>query len=237
MKTIRFIFLILIFLAVAKADDTIIIEKFKKMTYQQQEEAIGQAPEEIKPQLQKILLHTHLVDQCGGEEALKRVKETQRSIARGLGGLLGFYSLQHEMSVQYIGVAMEANRNADMPYQKRREAEMNLKAKYDDAVLQRCHAIGQLVFKLAPSPAALELANKAEKLGEQIQTDLHLMESPTVPITKKKLDEINKEAEEMYEQLKKLPALTPQEVQQEYNAIPDEEVRINRMDAVGPGSQ
>ncbi len=198
------------------------------MTRDEQLKAYDQASSEDKPEMKKVLLHGYLLFKFGGEDGLKREREIKRINARGLIYLDLFYQRQSDLWNSYIINTYRVNQKAGITKNKLEEIHDHLEEMYDP-IDKRYPTIHQLIFKLAPSPEALELAKKAEMLTKQIDKE-YLDQSPTVKlITKEQLAEVDKEATQIYEELKKLPSLTPEQVQKEYDAIPDDKVLGNSM--------
>ncbi len=229
MKIIYCILLTLILLANVKGEVPVTIEQFKKMTWDEQLKAYEQASSEDKPEMKKILLHGYLLFKFGGEDGLKMKKENKSIEARGLIYLDLFYGTQLTLWECYITSTYTANEKAGMAKTKQKELYDHLEGMYDP-IEKRYPVIHQLIFKLAPSPEALALAKKAEMLDKQIDKVYNFNQpTPIKPITKGQLAEVDKQADQIYEELKKLPSLTPEQIQKEYDAIPDDKVLGNSM--------
>jgi hypothetical protein len=216
-------------LATSQGDNTITVESFKKMSIAEQSVALEKAPSELKSELSKIHLHAYLTYNLGGEEGLNRAKENIRIEDKGLKELELFYFVKIKQWSLYTGTITDANRRAGMPHEKQIEVENTLEANLK-ASEKQYQVVHQLVFKLKPSPEALDL--------NKIATT-YLMQAPDDPntlLTIEALENLDKEGDKMYEEMKKLPTLTPEEIQKEYDAVPDEKVPVNEMDVVRPPS-
>jgi hypothetical protein len=194
------------------------------MTYEEQAKAYDQASPDIKPKLKKILLHSILVRNFGGEEGLKMEKERQVIDKKGLIYLEVFYEIQDNLWQGYLGTMILATRTSGMTPDKQAVLLKPLNEEAD-AIEASCGSVRQLLLAAAVSPEALKLAEHAETRVDELKKQYNLGQSgPRVP-TKDQLADLDKEADQLLDQIKKLPVLTPEEVQKEYDDFPDEDVR------------
>lgn len=224
MKTFYSILFLLTLLAISKGADPISIDEFKKMKYPDQVKAFDAAPPEMKAKLLNIFAHSYLLQSLGGEEQLKNEKETRIIEERGLLWLEMFYETQDDLWQVYAGAAISASQRSGMPLEKQAEVQKQLNEE-SDAINKQFHEVHQLVFRVAASPQALELAKKVETRVDEIRKTYNIGQAtPQIPITKEQITDLDKEADQLLEEIKKLPRLTPAQAQKEYDAFPDSKV-------------
>jgi hypothetical protein len=225
MKLLYSILLIGLSMVYCRAGDLISIDDFKKVKDpDKREELIQKAPPEQREALKKIHLHMYLLDYFGGEAGLKREKESYVAKARGFERLESLFDQQGNMWEEYIGAVDTANEKAGMTHDKMADAERELRIE-EASIKSRLAAVHSLLFNLAASPAALELDKKAGDLDEKIEKRLVSDgTTPNSPITKSERLEYDKQLDQTFEELKKLPALPPEQVQKEYNEFPEEKI-------------
>jgi len=102
-------------------------------------------------------------------------------------------------------------------YRKLRNEETPIKS--------RLAVVHSLVYNLAASPGALELEKKAETLDVELEKRLTTDgRTPYTPITESERMAFDKQLDEIFETLTKLPVLPPQQVQKEYEEFSEEKI-------------
>jgi hypothetical protein len=78
---------------------------------------------------------------------------------------------------------------------------------------------------MAATPEALALNKEAGELCDQLSARLMSNDSTSSePMTREQLIDVDKQIDRMFEEMKKLPKLTPQEAQKEFDAFTDEKL-------------
>lgn len=207
------------------AADPVFIDQFKKLDSTAREKIIQQASPEQTDELKKIDLHMDLLLRWHGEEGLRIAKESQVSKVRGLGDLEMFFKIQSQVWDAYVSAALEANKKAGMP----RETQIAAEEKFvneRDAFRNRFPAIHSLILNIAASPDALRLDKRAGQLAEQWSIRmLTNSERSYRPVTKTEWMEMDQQAEQILQEIKKLPKLSFEELQKELGAVTDDKVR------------
>jgi hypothetical protein len=226
MKRIYFILLLFLVAIDVQGSGLVSIEDFKKVTREDERQAIiRQAPPEQKEVLTKIDLHLSLVQDLGGEAQLKRFKEGCVSRARGFVGIEGLFNEYIMVFGSYANGVMDANKAAGMPVVQQREVEMKL-SQGEDAIRKN---VDTLLFNLAASPEALELNRRANALAIKLNDRTTVTDSnPFHPITTEERKQVDKQMDQIFSELERLPKLTPEEAQKEYDAFTEEQVREER---------
>ena len=221
MKIYRNIISLSFLLCSVNAADPISIEAFKKMSLPEQRQAIADAPAEIKKEFEKIYLHAALIAQHGGEAGLKFFKEQFVIRAKGFLPFEHVFGTHSQLWHQYLA-SEESKFTAKKGGEKEREAVIALE-KETLALDQRALAAHDIAFRLAPSARALDLAKRAEKLNAEWRK--RWLDSPGAKgITKEQLSEADRQINEIFEQMKSLPSLTPEEAKKEYDTFPEEDL-------------
>jgi len=229
MKMIRIILTITLAFAPLLRAASISVEDFKKMDPLDREKTIQQAPSEEQAELRKLDLHMLLVQGAGGEAGLKAQKERTAIRMRGLYDLEGILGTQMQLWDCYASGVLMANKGFKMPPKQQADAER--KFLYEgEALRARTSQIHALVFNIAASPSALELEKKVESLDHALTERFDLSgwngKSPRKPVaTKAQWDETFNEINQLIEEMKQLPKLTPEQAKKEYDAITDDKVR------------
>jgi hypothetical protein len=229
MKTFHSFFLILSFLSLSLVAAPVSIEEFEKNTNEDERlKLIQQAPSGEREELQKINLHMVLLEQFGGEAELKAARETQVSRARGLGWLEDLFIAETGLCDQYLVAVVNKDRDKSGRIPADRGPEViTLMNKVEALRRDRQPSIHSLVFNLAPSPEAIELAKEAEELYDEWSKKYNLdgthMDRPA--ITKEQLTEVDKQVDQIFAKMQKLPKLTPDQAQKELDGFTDDKVR------------
>jgi hypothetical protein len=227
MKIIYIVLLILLILPNAWAGDSISIDDFKKIKDPvEREKFIDQAPPEQRDELKKIDRHLRLVSSLGGEAALKVVKEKAVERARGLVMLENVFATQTELWDGYMGDFLNANYKSIATHGQSSAEWNELKQERSLIGNRLFNVVHPLVFNLAPSPQALALEKKAESLNQYMWDNFPPSDS-TKHITKEQLTEVDKQMDQIFEEMQKLPKLTPEQAQKEYDEFPEEKIRTD----------
>jgi len=224
MKIIYGSFFILFLLLPAWAADTVSIEEFKKLNQAERDKVLQQAPPEQREELKKIERHMSLVREHGGEAGLKAAKETYVLNARGVGYFEALFHVQAQVWASYVSGVLAANEKAGLRREKQALVEGKLVAE-QEKIQKRLPVVHALVFNMAGSPQALELEKKAEKIVNIWLKRISLDGVTRCPaITRKERMEMDKQADQIFEEIKKMPKLTPAQAQKEYDAFPEEKI-------------
>jgi len=223
-------------LSQASAVDSISIDDFKKIPNEaERTRLINQASPEEKKKLMKVERHLRLLGLYGGEAGLKFEKESQTSKARGLGSLEDVFQQQRMIWETYVGNVSTAKESTGMTPEKIADIEKHLMEE-KQVIDKRLPVVHSLVFNTAASSQALELEKRAEKLsalGTSLSTQTILSGNATItvshPITRAERREFDKQANQIFEEMQKLPMLPPGEAQKEYNEFPEEKMQATFM--------
>lgn len=231
MKTLRILLLLLVILPRAWGDDAAdYIRQFNKTTDPaQRARLIEQAPPSLKEKLQKLdAIHRTSLRYWRGEDKLRKARESYAVRARGLEDLEMVFQLHLNFWEGSIGAVNQANRKAGLSIEGQQQAEAELK-KQEGAVRDRVDIAHTLALNLAPSPAAIDLDKRARQLAVQMSSRQNLYPPLTQyrPITKEERIAADKEIDEIYTEMQKLPKLTTEQVQQEVDAVSDDKVTPN----------
>jgi hypothetical protein len=225
MKTTYLALLTIFILPRSWGDQPISIDEFKKIPdIRERWKIIEQASPDQKEELKKAELHLDLLRQFGGEAALKTAKESGVAQARGLGELEDIFQRQRQLWDVYIGSILDTNRKSGMIHEKRGEIEEEL-GKEEDPIINRLPIVHALVFNMAASLQALELEKKAEQLDDQLTKRVTTDDStPYRAVTKEERMDIDKQIDQIFDEMKTLPTLPPEQVQNEYNDFPEQKL-------------
>ena len=226
MRAIYYYLVILLTLSSAWGAEGISIEEFKKIASPDKRmEIIDRAPPEQKEELKKITIHLELVQSWGGEAGLEAAREREVIGARGLDRLGAIFSQQTMMWQSWIVRVGEANEDAGMAKKEIVKIEKKLMAQVD-LLVRRLPIIHTMLLRMAPSPRALELETEAKKLSNEMsQRESTDGITPFHPITKQERVEFDKRIETIFQEMKRLPKLTPEQVRRELDAMTDDKVR------------
>ena len=206
-------------------DDPPSVDEFKKLGPMERERAIQEAPLGQRDELKKIDLHITLLAHWRGEEGLRIAKETQVAELRGMRDLVILFVVQSQVWDGYVSAVLDANEKAGMTRSEQIAAEEKL-FNERDVIRKRLPFIHSLIFNMAASPEALYLDKRAAELAEKLS--LRMLTNSTTPyrpITKEERMEVDKEMDQIVEEMRKLPKLTPEQAQKEYDALTDDKVR------------
>ena len=215
--------LILFLLLPTWGADSISIENFKKLNPTERDEALQKAPPEQKEELKRIHIHLSLLERWGGEAEFKTEKESWISGSRGLGAFEGIFDMYSRISDIYVSTAWEALEKSGISSGQRLAAEKKLDAGRQ-AIRNRLPVVHALVYKMKASPEALALNKKAEQLCMELSEKYKVGTSPHHTITKDDVTVVGRQADRFFEEMKKLPTMSPEELQKEYDAFPDEKM-------------
>jgi hypothetical protein len=227
MKTLRGIFFVLLFAARVAGADPISIGEFKKITNaDERRKLIDQAPSGQKEELERIDLHLALLARWGGEAGFKTHKEACIARARGFVCLVPIFDAYVNIRSSYMAGVLITDEKAGMKLEQLQEVEKKL-TEENRSVEKWVSTVDSLVFNLAVSPEALELEKRAEKMIEKLSSrTITDGSTPFRLITKEERMEVDRQMKQIYEEIKKLPKLTPEQAQREYDAFPDEKVSV-----------
>jgi len=224
MKSTHGILLILIALLLVRDAHGISVEDFKKISSADERRTlIEQAPPEQKEELERIHLHMALLESYGSEAALRAEKERYAAEARGLTSMEGLFHVRLALWEQYMGGVVTESTKTGKPLDQRMVEELSSGEK---AAQQRLSVVHSLVSEIAGSPAALDLEKRIEKLGKSLYDQFELAGwngvAPMKPfVTKAQLQEIDKQIDQIFEEMKKLPKLTQEQAQKEAEEFPE----------------
>jgi hypothetical protein len=223
MKTVYLVLSIVVLVSRGYAAGTISIDDFKKITNEDQRRLIiDQAPPNEKAELQAIDLHLGLLAGWGGDSGLRNHKETCIIKARGLIALEAVFGEYNNFWGGYASAMISADKRPGMkPEQQKKIVKKWVKEELL-AVGNRIKDIHSLVYHLAPTPAALELCNRAGALADQLaKRDTWDGSAPYQPITTEERKGIDEKIDQILDELHRLPKLTPEQLQKEYDAFTD----------------
>lgn len=207
---------IILTLACADAAPSISLQKFEKLNEDEREQAILKAPANEKEELLKAHIHISLLEQFRGEKGLSYKKELAATQKRGFLAVEALFYTQYRYWASYNASLAEPSARVGMTV----EEQQTLRASYA-AMLKRRPVVHDLAFRLAASPAALILEKRIEALNTEWKDKLDLILSKKREVTKEELDEVDSQANEVFEELNKLPKLTPEQAQKEYDEFPE----------------
>jgi hypothetical protein len=174
----------------------------------------GKASEK-KEELTSSDRHILIAGKWGGEERWKAHQERRMIEARGLGAFMGFFEIHYRLTLH--GEILKGHRNS---LDEQRAADMAIENKQDH-LLKRISAVQSMLVKTAPSPEALELEKSVENLIKSLGEEFPNFQIETA-ITKSRVTQLDQTANQFFEQIKKLPILTPEQIQKEFKDLQEE---------------
>ena len=226
MKTWNFFLPILVVLLQCSRASAISVEEFKKMDLEEQDRAIAGAPPGQKEELIKVRRHLDLLQHFGTEAAVKAKRESTASMIRGVFPIEVVFSEQSDLwqLYRYMAAAEASGKNgiSSHDHEKKILAIENKLQTLNDRRL----AIHSLVFNLAASPKALELAKKARNSVNGWLEETHTNGTDQQPpsVSAEQLVKVDEEADQILAELKTLPSLSAAEVQKEYEATTEDKL-------------
>jgi hypothetical protein len=122
---------------------------------------------------------------------------------------------------------LEKNEKSGMAHDKQAQAEKVVREKEDD-IKKRLAIVHSLVFRIAASPRALELNEEAGQLGNDLEKRiLWYAPAPRQPISREERIAVGRQVDQIFEEMKKLPTLTSEQAQKEYDEFTDDKMRQN----------
>jgi hypothetical protein len=222
MKMTYTVLLFLLLLPRIWGADQVSIEEFKKITNEDDRRMIiAKAPPDQKAELKQIDLHMALLARWGGDAGFRAHKESFVARARGLGALEFIFGFQVDLWGSYFAGLTAANEKAGMTNGQQEEAEKRI-TEEEAAFHKRFENVHSLVFNMAASPEALALSKEAGELGDKLSE--RFSRNGSNPVTKDELTQINKQMAQIFDEMSKLPKLTPEQLQKEYDSVTDEQV-------------
>jgi hypothetical protein len=215
MKTTLIILLQIVLLQIAGADP-VTIEEFRKMDIPSRRQAILEAPPEQKAELKRIHRHLLLVSELGDEKALEAMKESMMVHDRGLGGLVQPFVAQQVLRDAYIGEFVKENLENKSLTDSEREAKERAARKEYDSIALRGILVASLVFHVAVSPKAIELAKEGEAMKAQYLDEI---EVPKGKLSKSELSDFDRKADEFFEKIKTLPKIPEEQLRAQSEAF------------------
>jgi hypothetical protein len=222
MKVIYAILTVMLNLATGNGADLVSIEKFK--TIHGEGERLGviaTAPPEQRPQLLKIHAHLTLLEHWG-ERELKYSKEKAVAQISGFVDMENIIHARDRLWDLYLEQVRHATEKAGVTSKERDKifsevAERYNAPKYDLPIV---HA---LALNIAPSSEALKLEGTIEALDKEWKHEFDtILADSNKKVTDEELRKIDRQLDEIFEKVKTLPTLSPEEVQKEYNEFPEE---------------
>ena len=210
MKVRNVLLAVLVVLLQCLRADAISIEEFKKMDPGEQSRAIAGAPSGQKEELLKVKRHLDLLYTHGSEAAVKELRESTAATLRGVFGVeVVFYTQANLWRLYRSMLGGEARKNE----QKILATDRKLKMLED-----RRRIVHSLVFNLAASPEALELAKRAVNLNFKWHEEAHTVGGDQEPpsVSAEQLAKVDEEADQIFTKLRALPPLSAAEAQKEY---------------------
>jgi hypothetical protein len=201
--------------------DPISIEEFKKLqTEGERLGAMDRAPAEQKQALMKIHVHMSLVKQYG-EKEFRLLKEWAVAQKRGLLAMESIYFTQNSYWSSYINGLYDTYEKAGLTTEEQQK-KIGVDADAYNAVVERGPVLHALAFKIAASPQALELEKKVDALNKKWKEGLELiLSTPGHFVTKEEMQNVDKQMDEVFQEMKRLPTLSPGDLQKEYDDFPE----------------
>ena len=214
MKTyIVSILCILLSLRPAWGQPSISLEDFKKIdTEEERQKIIVQAPADEQNALREADDHLYLLSLYGGEAGLKLAKESRLAKQRGLGDLEEVFNEQADLGIRYVAYVYPGETWRIQQVKGRQF--MNVQKWF----AKRNAVVHALVAKLAASSQALALDGQAKQVLAEMQPAVFDGQTPP-KVIKHVLDDVKRPLDELFKRLKRLPARSPDKVQQEYDEV------------------
>lgn len=191
---------------------------------QARREMIRQALPEQKAELMRIDHRLLLLKRYGGEAGLEKLRESLIATDRGVGAPLALIATQFQFCGLYISVTLAANEAAGMPSDQQRRVLLQLETE-QETIRARESIVRELVYRLAASPQAIKLNQKAQAMCDQLQNRmLHFKEGP--PITEVERKSIDGEVDAIIAELGTLPKLSSEQVEKEHAAMSDDQLPL-----------
>jgi len=217
MKTIL-IFTFLTFLTLTTflhGEDALKFEDYKKLSPEERQKVIQNA----SPYLKKHYSNwDKLISMYG--QWWKYREPSLFSDKKGFSEIGGLFNTQTNLWGNYEQSILETNRKSGMPIEKQ-EAVFKALEKESNAIGKEFYTDSWwYLVKLAPTPEALALNEKAKSL--MMELDKRFPYGQDWVITRKDMDDINASVNEIRKQMRKLPQLTSDQVEAGFAALPDE---------------
>jgi len=217
MKSLLVISFLLVLMGSAFGQNAMTFEDFKKLSPEQRNKLIQQSPTALQGEL---YLWAARLDMG---EYLWRQHEINRLIqARGLWGLEGVFDVQTNIVDRF-----RQQKEADAKKSGLSGPALDAMAKSDDAKVdasrfQRDDDL-ELVAKLAPTPEAMELNEKAKAIAKDLNDRLDPGNGTGLVIKQEDITSMNKTADEIRTEMKRLPQWTEQQVDAAIAALPKDD--------------
>ena len=202
------------------------LEDFKKVSSREEREAIialrdfAQAPTDEMSALHEANEHLDL-SLSFGAAGLKAMKDSYLARKRGLGDLEEVFGEQWEMVSLYSSEIYSGKIPSAQTKRTQRVMGRQLKDELR-SLAKRNTVVHNLVAQMAASPQALALDGQAK----QIRAKMNFYQ----PITKHMVDDLQRQLDPLFQEMKQMPAMSPVEVQQyqkEYDEIQEEVMMSN----------
>ena len=204
------------------------VEQFEKLSNPiDRKQAIDAAPPEKEDAFKRIDLHMTLVDDFGSERRLNYAKEQYAIQSRGLDGLASIFAAHQSLGQCYLSRILLSNQQARSNQEQLMKTWHKLKFERDRYVEKflNTHA---LALKIASSPQAFALNKKAEDLNVAMAKKMIMAvgSSPSL-IADEEMTSFDKQVDEIFEEMGKLPVLTSAEVQNEVEQVQEKYLRAD----------
>lgn len=208
--------------------ESITPEQFSKMNFSDQTIILEKASPEMKESLKKIYDHQMRIINFGSDDEIMIARENLSIEARGLSCIVAAFSEHVTLFERYYSGVINSMKNDKEKLQKGIALEKEINYKERD-LLNRFKLIHTLIFNTASTESTLIIERKAAFLNETIFKNLKYDSfNSKIEMTPEEFNEIDKKINILFEEIKTLPKLTPEQVKKEYDNFPEDKVSTGR---------
>ena len=219
-----FLVILIVLLRFSRAD-AVSIEEFKKMNPQERDKALAEAPPGQKEVLMKVERHLYLLLRFGSEDAIKANRESTAAGMRGVLPIEHVFTTQLHLWHLYVLIFRAGVSDENGVTSHENEQEISALERKVKSLQDRIPTIHSLVFNVAASPEALELAKRAANLSKKWRDETRTNTNVQPPsVSREVLAKVDAEADQIFTELKTLPSLSAAEAQKEYDATTEDKL-------------
>jgi hypothetical protein len=157
-----------------------------------------------------------------GEKELKYRKEKAVAQKRGFVDMENIIQARNTLWDLYITKVQNATEKAGVTQRERNELYNKLEECYN-AAKNDLSNVHDLALNLAPSPEALKLEGAIETLHHELTEEVHAVRADSNrKVTEEEVTKVDRQIDAIFEKVKTLPTLSPEEVRKEYDEFPEE---------------
>jgi hypothetical protein len=193
-------------------------EEYKKLSQGDRQKITGEAT----PELHKQYNRWNQIINMGGNWWEPTHQGWAFIRSKGFTELAGLSIWQTNLFGDFELAILESNKKSGMSEKAQDVAAASLEAEYKLIDKERYKDQWWYLVKLAPTPEAMALNEKAAALGREWITR-YQSTSHSVKITRDDIKAINAAVKEIRDQMRELPQLTPEQIEVGLAALPDDQ--------------